>query len=145
MAEEAGIGTSAVGQNAPAEVDQVAANRKVPVNVDVGAVHRRHRPVRRRWRRRVAAHQAVFHLGGQKRPVGGGAGDLGGLGGVDSLGRLQQGGQPGFPVLPGLAQTLGHPVQLMEGLTQVQGHRGLPQHALVANATGDVLLVQVFQ
>ena len=122
LAEHVAAEVPAVGEDAAAQVDEVAAQGEVAVHVDVGAVHGQRDPVLGdlRWRPAAAAPQgrcgrkcrATAHRGGAEDGLVGGYGERP----VDS----------GVEALAASLDILGHAVQcgqqLSRGEAQVQRH-----------------------
>ena len=125
LAEERCTGSGPVGQDTPAEVHHVAAQRNVPVHIDVRAVHRRHRPVRWQVAGLMCSDETVSNLRYQEVTVRivPGLFQGGCLGNV--FRRFKESPQPVMPLFPGASQFLTDTVQLEKCASQIKGHKSL--------------------
>ena len=122
LAEERCTGSGPVGQDTPAEVHHVAAQRNVPVHVYVRAVHRRHRPVRWQVAGLMCSDETVSNLRCQEVTVRivPGLFQGGCLGNV--FRRFKKSPQPVMPFFPGASQFLTDTVQLEKCASQIKWH-----------------------
>jgi hypothetical protein len=146
-----GVRRAAVADTGPAQVQQITGQRVVALDVDVGAVGGQGHVVGRRgWGvdRRVQG----FAQGLGRAPAGVRLGQAAAqvVGPAGPGAHLRQGaGESSARLLALRAQVGAQLVELGGQLLEVQGHdewsASLAQHALVAHAAGDALIIQMLQ
>ena len=124
LAEQAAVGPASVGDGAAAEVNQIAAQGQMAVNINVRAVHRYRRPVGGGVIRRGYAAQQPLRAGAGKEegPASGGGSAVGGFGWREGLRPCDDVGE----TLPAAAGGQGHAahrrLQLPRRFAKVQRH-----------------------